>query len=291
MSFHLISLQLGDEAEILERATGALEEVEPGETAFLPEYLAWTPSGSGRAFLKLLSLARDFGINIVTTLNLGSGLVEDLPGHEPEARYNAVVIFTRHGVVHVPQAKITPQSFEMDASLEGPAIHVRPYHRLNRVRLDVDEEILEVRFLVCSDVMALHRFAPRELRSDLMVVMGNFAFGAERHASRLLGIALESGVASTTIHVNAHQAPKQKGQRPLAVRVEEVLDATRARKPPLKWPRPRSLRSAFFVYDDADAHDFVSMCRLDGRRGRIAVPRSRWDAPIEHGQYPVTVVL
>ena len=42
MSFHLITLQLGDEEELMERAEIALAEVEEGETAFLPEYLAWT---------------------------------------------------------------------------------------------------------------------------------------------------------------------------------------------------------------------------------------------------------
>jgi|SRR5688572_1324785 len=291
MSFHLLSLQLGDEESLLERAVAALQEVEPGETAFLPEYLAWTPAGSGRAFLQLLRLARELGINIITTLNLGPDLVEDLPGRQVEARYNALVIFTRHGAVHVPQAKITTQSFEMDRALEGPGIHVSPYDRLNRVVLDVDDALLEARFLVCSDVVALHQLAPRTLRADVLVVLGNFAFGAERHASRLLGIALESGVARTAIHVNAYHLPTHPEQRALAERVEEVLDATRDRKPPLRWSHPRSLRSAFHIYDDEEATDFKSMCALPGRRGRVAVPRSRWGGAIADGRYPITIVL
>ena len=44
--FHLIALQLGSEEQMLERALRALDDVEPAETAFLPEYLAWTPRGS-----------------------------------------------------------------------------------------------------------------------------------------------------------------------------------------------------------------------------------------------------
>src|SRR3954447_15993441 len=47
MSFNVISLQLGDETEMLDRAVEALQEVEPGETVFLPEYVAWTAHGSG----------------------------------------------------------------------------------------------------------------------------------------------------------------------------------------------------------------------------------------------------
>lgn len=56
--FHLIALQLGSEAEMLERALRALEDVGEGETAFLPEYVAWTPRGSGIAFARLVALAQ-----------------------------------------------------------------------------------------------------------------------------------------------------------------------------------------------------------------------------------------
>src|SRR5205814_7668736 len=117
--------------------------------------------------------------------NLGGELVPDLPGADPALRYNAVAVFTRHGDVHVPQAKITPQSFEMDAAFDGPGIAVSGYGRLNIVELDVDDELVRARFLVCSDVALLGRFTPRELASDLLIVMGNFAVGAEKHASRL----------------------------------------------------------------------------------------------------------
>ncbi|MGZ3442154.1 MAG: hypothetical protein ACXVDD_21695, partial [Polyangia bacterium] len=205
--FHLIALQFGSEEQMLERALAALAEVDEGETAFLPEYLAWTPRGSGRAFAHLVALAQERNINIVTTLNLGPELHEDLPGGDPLSRYNAVVIFTRHGDVHVPQAKVTPQSFEMNAAARGPGIGVAPYDRINRVRLDWQDALVEVRFLVCSDVAAFLQFSPEELKSDLLVVLGNFAYGAERVASRLLGQAIEGGVASTTFHVNAFHTP------------------------------------------------------------------------------------
>lgn len=276
---------------MLERALAALEEVDAGETAFLPEYLAWTPHGSGRAFARLVSLAQERDINIMTTLNVGPDLHEDLPGRMAEARYNALVIFTRHGVVHVPQAKVTPQSFEMDPAPGGPDIAVTPYDRINRVRLDWQDALVETRFVICSDVATFLQLRPSELRCDLLVVLGNFAYGAERVASRILGQVVALGVASTTVHVNAFHLPREAGQQPLALKVEEVLDATSdVMALPEAWPSLRALRSGFHVYDDQDARDFVSMCNLP-RRGRIAVPRSRWKPKLILGEYPVTVSL
>jgi hypothetical protein len=290
VSFHLISIQLGDETEMLDRAVEALAEVDPGETAFLPESLAWTAHGSGRAFARLIALAQDNNINIITSLNLSGDLTEDLPGRDPDLRYNALSIFTRHGAAHVPQAKCSPQAFEMDRALDGPGIQVSPYHRLNRVRLDVDDELVDARFLLCSDLLVLNKLKPSELACDLLVVLGNFAHGAEKQATRLIGRALEAGVAETALHVNAFQLPKGRRQ-PLAVQVEEVLDATPVRPPRKKWPSPRAIRSGFFVYDDVKAGDFVGMCKLRGRKGRIPVARSVWDTEIVPGEYPVTVVL
>ena len=288
--FHLIALQLGGEEQMLERALAALAELEPGETAFLPEYLAWTPRGSGRAFARLIALAQERNINIVTSLNVGPDLLEDLPGRDPSARYNALVLFTRHGSVHVPQAKVTPQAFEMDARAGGPDIGVAAYDRINRVRLDWQDRLLDTRFLICSDLAAFLQFSPAELACDLLVVVANFAYGAERAASRLLARAVEAGAAMTTLHVNAFHLPTAAGHRPLAVRVEQVLDATRRGKPAAAWPHPRALRSAFHVYDDGDAGDFVSMCNLP-RKGRIAVPRSRWRPSLRLGEYPITISL
>jgi hypothetical protein len=288
--FHLIALQLGSEEQMLARALAALDAVEGGETAFLPEYLAWTSRGSGRAFARLIALAQARDINIITTLNLGSDLHEDLPGRDPNARYNALVVFTRHGVVHVPQAKVTPQSFEMDDAPDGPQIGVTPYDRINRVRLDWQDSLIDARFLICSDLAAFLSFSPAELACDLMVVVGNFAYGAERVASRLLGHALKAGATRAALHVNAFHVPGAPGRVALAQKAEEVLDATRRIKPRVKWPNPRALRNGFHVYEDARARDFVSMCNLP-RHGRIAVPRSRWKPALELSEYPITVSL
>jgi len=275
---------------MLERALAALGDVDEGETAFLPEYVAWTPRGSGRAFARLVALAQSRNINIVTSLNVAPDLHEDLPGRHPDARYNALVIFTRHGDVHVPQAKVTPQSFEMDPSAKGPDIGVTAYDRINRVRLDWQDTIVDTRFLICSDVAAFLQLSPAELVCDLIVVIGNFAYGAERAASRLLARAIEAGIATTTFHVNAFHVPNMPGHQPLAIKVEEVLDATERPKVAAAWPNPRAMRSAFHIYDDAEAHDFVAMCNLP-RRGRVAIPRSRWKPALVAGEYPITVSL
>ena len=291
--FHLIALELGSEEEMLARALHALGEVGEGETAFLPEYVAWTPRGSGIAFARLVALAQARNINIVATLNVAPDLHEDLPGRDPEARYNALVIFTRHGEVHVPQAKVTPQSFEMDEREGGPGIGVVPYDRINRVRLDWQDSLIEARFLICSDVAAFLQFTPEELACDVMVVLGNFAYGAERVTSRMLEGAIATGAASTTLHVNAFHTPSRPDRRPLAMQVEEVLDSTgrKRTKPTKSWPQPRSLRSGFYVYEDDEARDFVTMCNLPRRAGRVAVPKSRWKPALTLGEYPITVSL
>jgi hypothetical protein len=69
-----------------------------------------------------------------------------------------------------------------------------------------------------------------------------------------------------------------------------VLDATKRTRPLAAWPQPRSLRNGFHVYEDGEAHDFVSMCNLP-RRGRVAVPKSRWKPELVLGEYPITVSL
>jgi hypothetical protein len=288
--FHLVALQLGSEERMLERAVSAVEDVDEGETIFFPEYLAWTPGGSGRAFARLIAIAQARNINIVTSLNVGPDLHEDLPGGDPDARYNALVIFTRHGVVHVPQAKVTPQSFEMDSGEGGPGIGVVPYDRINRVRLDWQDTLVDVRFLICSDVASFLQFSPAALACDLLVVVGNFAYGAEAVTSRLLQRAIEAGVATTTFHVNAFHVPSKEGDKPLAIKVEEVLDATARAEVAEVWPNARAMRSGFHVYDDAAARDFVTMCNLP-RRGRVAVPRSRWKPALSLGEYPITISL
>lgn len=272
---------------MLARALEALQAVGAGETAFLQEALGWTPLGSGRAFARLIAYAQERDINIVTSLNIGPDLHEDLPGRDEDERYHALVIFTRHGVVHVPQAKVTPHPFESADEEDGG---VSPYARLNRVRLDWQDNLVETRFVIGSDLSLFLSLTPAELRCDLLVVAGCLPFGAEAAATRLLERALQAGVARTVFFVNAFQQPREGRPQPLALKVEDVLDATQLVTPGDAWSNRRALRSAFHVYDDDDAPDFVSLCRLP-RRGRIPVARSRWGIEVSAGEYPITVSL
>jgi len=105
----------------------------------------------------------------------------------------------------------------------------------------MDDELIDARFLICSDLFLFNRFTPAELACDLPVVIANFAYGAEKVALRLLGKALESGVAETALLVNAFQPPSGRRQ-PLALKVEEVLDATSAAKPVSSSPPKGSRR-------------------------------------------------
>jgi hypothetical protein len=68
-----------------------------------------------------------------------------------------------------------------------------------------------------------------------------------------------------------------------------MLDST-ADRVAKTWGNPKALRDAIYVYEDGAARDFVTMCNLP-RGGRVALPQSRWDAPIELGVYPITVVF
>jgi hypothetical protein len=291
VSFHLIGLELGSEEQLLERALAAVDELEPGETAFLPEALAWTFGGAARAFVELVGAAQRRGVNVVTSLNLPGELAPDLPGADPVERHHAIVVFTRHGVVHAPQAKLAPQSFESDARLEGLALAETPYDRWNLVTLDLDEQLVSARFLTCADLFVLSRFTPAEIACDLLVVLGNFPFGAERAARRMLGQALACGAARTALLVNGFHAP-ELGRSPLALRCEEVLDSTREEDTAeAAWSSPRALRSALWVYPDDLGTDYPALALAPSRRGRIPVPRSRYEAPVSLGSYPVTIVF
>jgi predicted amidohydrolase len=294
--FHPISIQLGDEDQMLERTRRRIADLEPGEIAVFPELLAWSPEASGRTFVWLVHLAQAHGVSIITTLNLPPELAEDLPGRDPEARYNALCIFCRTGDVHVPQAKLTPQSFETSTSLGDAGIGVSPYRRLNRVRLDVgDDHLIDTRFLICSDLWTLTRLTPRQLGCDLLVVPANFARGAETHAAQALDEARAAGAAKATLLVNAFHLPKSTGRPPLAVEIDEMVEAEPVKKAKRtkvaeRWPDAAAMRDHFRVLQE-DARDFAAMVESKAREGRIGVPRSLAEAPLELGEYPVTVVL
>ncbi len=274
--FHLLAVQLGEESEVVERVVERLHLLDPGSIAVLPELVAWTDEQSETALAALVEIARQHGLGIITTLNLPPELCEDLPGRDPDARYNAVVIVTRHGALHVPQAKTTPRSFETSRALGGPNIGVAAYRRINRVRLDLGPGVVEARFLVSTDLWALAQLGPRALRSDLFVVPAGFPHGAEETARRLLELSRAGGVARATILVNASGPSPDPARAGEAIAVEELVE--HEGPVPVEWPDPAVIRAAFSL-----GHPVAA--------GHIAVPRALAEAPLTVGEYPITITL
>ena len=288
--FHPLSLQLGEELAQLDRAHTQLAGCAAGSIVVLPELLAWTRGKSAAAYAALASMARARQLTIVTSLNLGNELAEDLLGRDPHESYNALTIFTRFGAVHVPQAKMTPQGFERSHSLAGAGIGVAAYDRLNRVDLDVGDELLRVCFFLCSDLWLLTQLDPPEVACDLMIVLGTFARGSEIEAARVLAQARRAGAAKATVLVNAYQWLPDDTMPPLAVAVAELFDDGSA-EPLAQWPDRAALTDSFRLLADEEETSFVAMVEAPARQGKIAVPRSCAGAPATLGSYPVTIVV
>jgi hypothetical protein len=287
VSFHLIALEQGPDAEVAERLFASLEDVEEGETVFIADALTTTPDGTSEVFLRVVKAARQRRINIVGAMNVGGDLVADLPGADPMERYQAVVIFTRYGSFHVPQARTTPHPYQLDEPADGDGAVIVPYRRWNVVPLELDDEVVQVRFAFGPDLAGLMRHSPSELACDLVVVLGALPSGAEKVARRLLGRALAEGMAETALIINGYSGARVGDQAP-AVRAEDVLDAQPASNPRKSWKSERSLRSAFWVYDDLTL-DEPALAAATERRGRIPVWRSAWDADLALGKYPVMI--
>ena len=272
--FHLIGLP-GAEGQFLPRAVRALEEVRSGESVFFSEWVPRNLASSPAAFVRLSRIASERRINVFAPLLLGGDLVEDLPGNDASLYYSSLCIFTRFGMVHVPQAKIAP--YAMEAGRPVMNTTVAPYGRLNLVPLDLDGRILQARFFLGADLMALSRFNARTLACDLVVVMGSFGKQEDSTVLEMLGEVLKSGAASTALLVSGI-AP---GDTSKARATEEVLDSSAGAL--RNWNR-RSMRSRFFVYRGEKMPSSTSA-------GRLGIARSCWDAKIRLGRYPVTVVL
>ncbi len=282
--FHLVSLEIASDKEQLDAAMVALDEVDRGETIVFPEGIAATAEGAIEAWKALCRRARERSCNIVTSLNLGPELAEDLPGRDTLERYQALVIFTRFGDVHVPQAKLITDRFQHDPKVAEFA--VASYTRNNLVRLDWDDRVLTARFFLSADLATVARFSPAELECDLFIVLGRFASGAELAAERIIRRALTEGAARSSFLVNAFDA----GLKPTAAKVEEVFDGVHFGAIKAEWASPRAMRGAFVVYDDPKVKAWKDLSRLSIKR-RIPVSRHAWERPVELGQYPVTIMM
>jgi hypothetical protein len=292
-AFHLIALPVRSEEATLQAALDALVDVEPGEAVFYSEALAWTAEGSGTAFMRMVKAAREKNVNIVASLNLGGELAEDLPGRHAQQRYHAVTIFTRHGHVHVPQAKCFPDAFER-ASPRDEQPPISAYGRSNLVRLDMDEQLIEVRFLLGADLALIGDHGPAALMCNVLFSLGRMPMGADQNLRDTLADARKAGLCSTTVQINGILA--RDNREPVCKKIEEALDNGRAIAARPRWPHPARMSARYYRYstrrrggDPAAAIDKLD--RDPKRKDRIPLCRAPRAPKIAPGIYPITVVL
>lgn len=281
---------MAQEERQLEEIIQKVASAEKGETILFPEYGAYTPQGSETAFAELSRVAVSQNVTIITTLNLPS---DDLPGSEPGRNYNTLFIFSRNGRVYSPQAKITPQSFEMRHLDESyPRMDVAPYSRLNRVTLNQNGVRYSTFFLICSDLYVLQMFDFAQLQADIIACPSNFGNGAEGSAGEVIDYTVKSGMFQQGFYCNTYQNVKE-GLIPLTVRVKKVYVA---RKENLGYDREamkKILEKSSVTYREEEYHNFMNMLKLT-QNGTFTVPRSRSlenGLKVELGEYPTVVEL
>lgn len=294
-AFHLTALPFGNEERTLAAALLALHEVDPGETIFFSEAVAWSAEGSGVAYANLVRAARKHDVNIIATLNLGGELTEDLPGKKPDCRHHALVVFTRHSHVHVPQAKILPDAFEQRPGLEQEALPVVGYPRSNLVRFDIDEQIVEMRFFIGSDIAVITDHTPRALSCDVLVAPARLPQGAEDKLRLSLTDAREAGVASTALVINGFASgPKSE---PICVKLEDAADNGKAVTAKARWGSPAKLQRRLYRYTAgrrghrSELDELERVAKDEKRKGRIPVTRALRAAKVALGIYPVLIAM
>jgi len=295
-AFHLIALPLSSEEATLQAAIDALAEVEPGESVFYSEAVAWTSDGSGVAYTRLVRAARQKDVNLVATLNLGGELAEDLPGHDPAQRYHAVVMFTRHGHVHVPQAKCLPDAVERAGTLDVEGLPIAPYTRSNLIRLDMDEQLIEIRFLVGADIALITEHSPAAFSCDVLFSLARMPHGADERVRETLADARTAGLSSTTVQLNGTLARLGKRPGTICKKVEEAADSGRAIAARARWTNTAKLQKRLYrtTTRRRDRDPAAAMDKLDRdpkRKERIPVFRPPRAPKVSLGVYPVTIVF
>ncbi|MCF8723397.1 hypothetical protein LQ236_001417 [Nitrospina gracilis] len=256
----------------LAEIAGQVESANPGDILLLPEYAAYTAEGSDIAYEAFCRWAREKQITLITTLNRAA---DDLPYSEAGVRANTLFIFSANGKVHAPQAKVTPQSFEMQWMDEkSPIINVKPYTHLNRVVLRHEGQAYSALFLICSDLYLLKLFPPEELREDVLFCPANFGNGAEGVAGQLIETCVERGVFGQAFYANCYQKPKSK-HLPLTVAVTQSFGQAEGAVAKLgAADLVRQVDASHHLYHDDSHPNFLSMLDLT-RRGGFTVPHSR----------------
>ncbi len=259
------------EEDQLKEITDVIKSSGRGDVLLFPEYGAYTLEGSRRAYAELSEISRQNGLSVITTLNLPS---DDLPGADPGLNYNTLFIFSRNGEVYSPQAKITPQSFEMRHLDESyPKINVAPYSRLNKVTLRRNAEKFSAFFFICSDLYVLPMFGFDELESDIICCPANFGNGAEGAAGRVIDYSVNSGLFKQGFFCNTYQ--NVKGDRvPLTIGMQKTYPADGKETAYDREAMKQSVLKSSVVYPDDEYHNFQNMLKLT-RRGTFTVPQSR----------------
>ncbi len=278
------------EEEQLDEIADIIKSSNRGDILIFPEYAAYTLEGSQKAFAELSKMSSRYDLSIITTLNLPG---YDLPFADPKENYNTLFIFSQDGGIYSPQAKITPQSFEMRHLDESfPKMNVAPYSYLNQVTLRVNGENFTTFFFICSDLYVLPMFDFRELESDIICCPANFGNGAESAAGRVIEYSVQSGLFKQGFYCNTYQNTKQDFI-PLTVGFEKAYQTRVAGKSYDKEEMKKQVQKSSAVYADNEYCNFKSMLKLT-RNGTFTVPQSRSlenDLEVHLGRYETVVEL
>ncbi len=270
----LKTFKMAGEDQQLEEIIDSAKASKNGETILFPEYGAYTAQGSKIATKELRRVASAEGVTLITTLNLPS---EDLPNADPNGNYNSLFIFSRNGQVYSPQAKITPQSFEMrHHDKKYPKINVTPYDFLNRVILKQNGKEYSSFFLICSDLYVLQLFNYHQLKSDAILCPANFGNGAEHSAGGLINYAVRANLFKQGFLCNTYQEARN-GRVPLTIGVEKSFKSAKTKLSYRKREMVRMVRKSSAIYpDDIEGQfdNFNSMLPLT-QNGTFTVPKSR----------------
>ncbi len=281
---------MGPEEDQLNEISDKIKSSHKGDILIFPEYAAYTLEGSQEAFAELSKMSSDNGLSIITTLNLPG---HDLPFADPKENYNALFIFSRNGEVYCPQAKITPQSFEMRHLDESfPKMNVAPYSRLNRVTLRRNGEKFSAFFFICSDLYVLPLFSFQELKSDIICCPANFGNGAEGAAGQVIEYSVRSGLFKQGFYCNTYKNTKQD-LIPLTVGFEKAYETGAASESYDREEMKKRVQKSSAVYNDDQYCNFKSMLKLT-RQGTFTVPESRTvekGLEVKLGTYPNAVDL
>lgn len=278
------------EQEQLDEIINKIKSSNREDILIFPEYGAYTLEGSQTAFAEFSKIAVRQQVSLITTLNLPSS---DLPEADPNLNYNTLFIFSRNGEVYSPQAKITPQSFEMrhlDKSF--PKMDVAPYSNLNQVTLRRNGEKFSALFFICSDLYVLPLFSFQELKSDVICCPANFGNGAEGAAGRVIEYSVHSGLFKQGFYCNTYQNTKQD-LIPLTVRFEKAYETGAAGESYDREEMKKRVQKSSAVYKDDQYCNFKSMLKLT-RQGTFTVPESRTvekGLEVKLGTYPNVVDL